>query len=66
MHARAHAAFLDYDGFAADVEDEPSNWFPTFPAAYDGAVVVCLPRWIGDRQYREIRASHENATVRST
>lgn len=49
---RAHVSFFDHDGFAADVEDVPSSWHPTFPVGWGfGVVMACIPSYVPIGQY---------------
>lgn len=54
-----HGTIFDYDGFAADVEDVPSNWHPPFSHVLDPMILVCVPKWEGAGYYAALRAEHE-------
>lgn len=51
---RSHIVLDDYDGFAADVSDEPSGWIGALPHPEEPRILVCLawyervPEWFAE------------------
>lgn len=62
----SHGTIFDYDGFTADVEDVPSNWYPPFSHVVDPMILVCVLKREGAGYYAKLKEEHEALIAKGT